>query len=206
VLAFCGRFLLYEGRTAAEIAFPVRLAARLGARVLVVTNAAGSINANHRVGDLMILTDHINLTGANPLVGPADPGLGERFVDMTDAYDPELIALAEKASWKGGIAVRKGVYLGLAGPSYETPAEIRMARAVGADAVGMSTILEVIAARQAGLRVLGISCLTNLAAGVGKTKLDHPAVIAAAQKAQESISDLLTALARDVAARGGGPS
>jgi purine-nucleoside phosphorylase len=203
VAAFCGRFHLYEGLSAEEVALPVRVAAKLGARVLVVTNAAGSVNVQYKPGELMILVDHINLTGANPLAGPPDPRLGERFIDMTDAYDPELVGLAEKAGWKIGVAVRRGVYLGVAGPSYETPAEVKMARTLGADAVGMSTVLEVIAARQAGLRVLGLSCLTNMAAGVSKVKLDHAAVLQAAHTASAGITDLLGKIVAEVGPRSG---
>jgi purine-nucleoside phosphorylase len=171
--------------------------------VLVVTNAAGSVNVQYKPGELMILVDHINLTGANPLAGPADPKLGERFVDMSEAYDPELVALAEKVGWKIGVPVRRGVYIGVPGPSYETPAEIKMARTLGADAVGMSTVLETIAARQAGLRVLGLSCLTNMAAGVGKVKLEHAAVLQAAHAASAGVTDLLAAIVAELGARRG---
>jgi purine-nucleoside phosphorylase len=203
VAAFCGRFHLYEGWSAEEVVLPARVAARLGAHVLVVTNAAGSVNVQYKPGELMILVDHINLTGANPLAGPPDPKLGERFIDMSDAYDPELVALAEKACWKIGVPVRRGVYLGLAGPSYETPAEIKMARTLGADAVGMSTVLETIAARQAGLRVLGLSSLTNMAAGVSKVRLDHAAVLQAAHTASAGITDLLGRIVAELGPRGG---
>jgi purine-nucleoside phosphorylase len=201
VIVFSGRFHLYEGFSADDVAFPVRLAAGLGAHALVVTNAAGAINVTHKPGDLLLITDHINLTGANPLAGPPDPGLGERFVDMSEAYDPELITIAEKAAWKNGISMRKGVYLGIRGPSYETPAEIKMARAMGADAVGMSTVLEVIAARQKGIRVLGVSCLTNMAAGVSKKALDHADVLKASATASEAMRDLLSAIIAQVGAR-----
>jgi purine-nucleoside phosphorylase len=201
LMAFAGRPHLYEGYSAEEIAFPVRLAARLGARMIVVTNAAGSVNVNYKPGELMLLTDHINLTGASPLMGLHDPSLGDRFLDMSDAYDPELLEIAEKAAWKVGVAVRKGVYLGLTGPSYETPAEVKMARTIGADAVGMSTVLEVIAARQMRLRVLGISCLANMAAGVSKRKLDHDEVLQAGESANAALSDLLAAVIHEAAPR-----
>jgi purine-nucleoside phosphorylase len=199
--AFSGRFHLYEGFSAEDVVFPVRTAAGLGVKVLVLTNAAGSVNPSFKPGELMIITDHINLTGANPLAGAPDPGLGERFVDMSNAYDGELAAAAEKAAWKTGVAVRKGVYLGIAGPSYETPAEVKMARTLGADAIGMSTVLEVIAARQKGVRVLGVSCLTNAAAGVGKNKLDHAGVLQASQAASAAVCDLLTAVVQQVGPR-----
>lgn len=195
-IVLSGRLHLYEGFSAEEVAFPIRVAAALGARIAVLTNASGSVNSSYKPGELMLITDHINLTGANPLAGPADPGLGERFVDMTEAYDPGLIAIAEKSAWKAGIAVRKGVYAGVPGPSYETAAEIRMARTIGADAIGMSTVLETIAARQLGMRVLGISCLTNMAAGILKKKLDHAAVLHAAEVATDAIQELVSAVIR----------
>jgi purine-nucleoside phosphorylase len=198
---FSGRLHLYEGCSAAEVAFPVRLAAGLGARVLVLTNAAGSANVSYKPGDLVILTDQINLTGANPLAGPEGTAFGERFVDMTEAFDAALVTAAEKAAWKKGVTVRKGIYVGFPGPSYETPAEVRMARAMGGDAIGMSTVLEVIAARQRKLRVLGISCITNSAAGVSKVPLDHAGVLAVAAKATAALVDLLTELAAEIAAR-----
>jgi purine-nucleoside phosphorylase len=194
-----GRLHLYEGYSAQEVAFPVRVAHRLGAPVLVVTNASGSANVTFKPGELMLIQDQINLTGQNPLTGPHEPALGERFVDMTEPYDPELLKMAEKIAWKAGIEVRKGVYVGFHGPSYETAAEVRMARTMGGDAVGMSTVLEVIAARQAGMRVLGVSCLTNAAAGVSKQKLDHAAVLAAAGKANGAIVELLALLAQEIA-------
>jgi purine-nucleoside phosphorylase len=201
VAVFSGRFHLYEGFSAEDVAFPIRLAAGLGARTLIATNAAGAVNVAYRPGDLLLITDHLNLTGANPLTGPLDPGLGERFVDMVDAYDPDLLALAEEAARKTGITVRRGVYIGLAGPSYETPAEIKMARTLGADAVGMSTVLEVIAARQQGMRVLGVSCLTNMAAGVAKKGLDHAAVLQASATASAAVGDLLAAVIQRVGGR-----
>jgi purine-nucleoside phosphorylase len=201
LMVFAGRSHLYEGYSAEEISFPVRLAARAGVRALIVTNAAGSVNVNFKAGELMLISDHINLTGANPLTGLHDPTLGDLFIDMTDAYDPELIEIAEKAAWKHGVVARKGVYLGLAGPSYETPAEIRMARTLGADAVGMSTVLEVIAARQMKLRVLGLSALSNMAAGVSKRKLDHAEVLRAGEKMNAALGDLLAAVVQETARR-----
>lgn len=199
VLAFAGRPHLYEGYSAEEVAFPVRLAARLGVRVLVVTNSAGIVNTNFKPGELMIFTDHINLTGASPLTGLHDHTLGDRFLDMTDAYDPALIEIAEKAARKNGVPVRKGVYLGLTGPSYETPAEVRMARTLGADAVGMSTVLEVIAARQMKMRVLGVSCLSNFGAGITKRKLDHAEVPETGQRVAAALTDLLTTVVAEAA-------
>jgi len=192
VYVFSGRPHLYEGYSPDEIAFPVRLAARLGVKTLIVTNSAGGANVNYKPGELMLITDHINLTGANPLTGLHDPSLGDRFLDMSEAYDLELLEVAEKAARKHGVTVRRGVYLALTGPSYETPAEIRMARTLGADAVGMSTALEVIAARQMKLRVLGISCISNMAAGVTKQKLSHVEVLRAGELASAALNDLLT--------------
>jgi len=199
VFVFAGRPHLYEGYSAEEVAFPVRLAARLGARVLIVSNSSGIVNTSFKPGELMILTDHINLTGVNPLTGLHDPSLGDRFLDMSDAYDTGLIEIAEKAARKNGVAIRRGVYLGLAGPSYETPAEVKMARVLGADSVGMSTVLEVIAARQMKLRVLGISCLSNFGAGITKRKLDHSEVIQAGQLVDAALTDLLATVVAEAA-------
>jgi purine-nucleoside phosphorylase len=162
-----GRLHLYEGHAPATVVLPVLLLWQLGARGLVLTNAAGGISPHLAEGALMVMSDHINLTGHNPLTGSEDPRLGSRFVDMTDAYDPAWRAAARHVAADLSIELHEGVYLGLAGPSFETPAEIRMAARLGADAVGMSTVLETIVARAIGLRVLGLSCITNLAAGLG---------------------------------------
>ena len=194
VAALTGRAHLYEGLEPQDLAFPVRVLAKLGVRILIVTNAAGSVNVNYRPGELVVLEDHINLMGVNPLTGPHEPALGPRFPDMSEAYDPRLREIAEKACWKAGVTVRKGVYLALAGPSYETPAEIRMARTLGADVVGMSTVPEVIAARQSGLRVLGLSCITNMAAGVLKKPLAHAEVLASTSKVRAALADVLATI------------
>jgi purine-nucleoside phosphorylase len=199
VAVMAGRVHLYEGYTIEQVVFPTRVLARMGVKTLIMTNAAGSVNVNYKPGELMILSDHINFMGINPLVGPNEDALGPRFFDMTEPYDPMLIALAEKACSKVGMIVRKGVYIAFTGPSYETPAEIKMARTMGADAVGMSTVPEVIAARHMGLRVLGISCITNMAAGVLKKKLDHREVLDTAEKVREGLIDVLTRLIQDVA-------
>jgi purine-nucleoside phosphorylase len=191
VAVMAGRVHLYEGYPVAQVVFPVRMLARLGVKTLVLTNAAGSVNVNYKPGELVVLSDHINLTGTNPLTGPNVDELGPRFPDMSDAYDPALREIAEKACWKAGVTVRKGVYLGLAGPSYETPAEIRMARTLGADVVGMSTVLEVIAARHLGLRCLGISCVTNMGAGVLKQKIDHREVLEVGARVQQGLLEVL---------------
>jgi purine-nucleoside phosphorylase len=186
-----GRVHLYEGYSAAQVAFPVRVLARLGVKTLILTNAAGGVNVNYKPGELVVLEDHINLTGHNPLIGPNPDELGPRFPDMTDVYDQGLREIAEKACWKAGVPVRKGVYLGLTGPSYETPAEIRMARTLGADVVGMSTVLEAIAARHMGVRCLGISCVTNMAAGVLKKKIHHQEVLDVGEQVKQGLLEVL---------------
>jgi purine-nucleoside phosphorylase len=171
-----GRIHYYEGHEIADVVFPVRVLAGLGVRSLLLTNAAGGINREYRPGDLMIIRDHINLTGINPLRGVNDERLGPRFPDMGEAYDPAFQEVIASALTKIGRPVRHGVYAGLSGPSYETPAEIRMLAALGADAVGMSTVPETISARHMGLRVAGISCITNLAAGLSDQPLSHQEV------------------------------
>jgi purine-nucleoside phosphorylase len=194
-----GRVHHYEGYSLEQVVFPVRVLGRLGVKVLVLTNAAGSVNTSFKPGELMIIQDHINLMGGNPLIGPNEDELGLRFFDMTEAYDPALREIAEKACWKAGVAARKGVYIAVTGPSYETPAEIQMARALGADAVGMSTVPEVIAARHMGLRVLGLSCITNMAAGVLKKKLDHHEVLAVGDRVKEALGDVLDRIVQEAA-------
>jgi purine-nucleoside phosphorylase len=190
VVVFQGRYHAYEGHHPADLVTPVRTAAALGATTLVVTCAAGGVTRRLGAGTLMCITDHINLTGRNPLVGPARDG-EPRFPDMTDAYDPALRARAETAAAELGIELAQGVYAAMLGPSYETPAEITMLERIGADAVGMSTVPEVIAARAAGLRVLGIALITNPAAGVMEGPLDHDEVIAAAAAAAEDFQRLV---------------
>jgi purine-nucleoside phosphorylase len=191
VLALQGRLHGYEGYDAATVAFPARVLAALGARALVVTNAAGGVGTALRAGDLMRITDHINLTGHNPLTGPHEEALGPRFPDVSQAYDPRLALALEQAAQAAGQSLRAGVYLQMTGPSYETPAEIRMARALGADAVGMSTVPEVIAAAQMGLPVCGISCITNLAAGIAPHPLTHEEVIEVARSVEGRFLSLL---------------
>lgn len=185
-----GRVHHYEGYPLADVVFPVRVLGRLGAETLVVTNAAGAINALFRPGELMVIEDHVNLLG-NPLVGPNDEALGPRFPDMSEAYDRPLREAAERACAEAGVVCHRGVYVAMTGPSYETPAEIRMARALGADAVGMSTVPEVIAARHMGLRVVGISCLTNMAAGILDQRLDHRDVLATGGRVQAALLEVL---------------
>ncbi len=199
VAVMAGRVHLYEGYAIQQVVFPIRVLARMGVTTMIMTNAAGSVNVQYKPGELMIISDHINFMGVNPMTGANEDALGLRFFDMSEAYDPLLGAMAERACSKVGMTVRKGVYIAFTGPSYETPAEIKMARAMGADAVGMSTVPEVIAARHMGVRVLGISCLTNMAAGVLKKKLDHREVLDTAEKVREGLIDVLGRLIQDVA-------
>lgn len=189
-----GRFHLYEGYDVAAVAFPVRVMKALGVRSLLVTNAAGGINAAFAPGDLMLIRDHINFMFRNPLIGRNDKTLGVRFPDMSEAYSASLRAIAEKAAAELGLRLQEGVYAGMLGPSYETPAEIRMLRKIGADAVGMSTVPEVIAARHAGLQVLGISCITNMAAGMLGQSLSHAEVMETAERVKGSFLRLVSAI------------
>jgi purine-nucleoside phosphorylase len=198
VAVMAGRAHHYEGYSLDEIVFPVRVLKRLGAEVLIVTNAAGAVNAAFAPGELMIIEDHINLIG-NPLMGPNEDSLGPRFPDMSDAYDVGLRQMAEAACRAAGSAPRRGVYIAMTGPSYETPAEIRMARAMGADAVGMSTAPEVVAARHMGVRVLGISCLTNMAAGVTARKLDHREVLEVGERVKDTLLEVLRRVVQEAA-------
>jgi len=190
VVALAGRVHFYEGHSMEAVTFGVRVLAQLGVESVLVTNAAGGMNARHRVGDLMMLTDHINFMGVNPLRGAAGVS-GNRFVDLTQAYDTGLQALLRRAARQVRVPLRQGVYLAVTGPSYETPAEVRALRRLGADAVGMSTVPEVIAARQEGLRVAGLSCITNLAAGIGGAPLNHEEVLAAGAQVSAKASRLL---------------
>jgi len=189
-----GRVHYYEGYTSQQVVFPVRVMALLGVRVLLLTNTAGGINPKLKPGDLLVIRDHINLQGTNPLLGPSEPRFGPRFPDMTEAYSTRLVALAHAEAKKLGFDLCEGVYAGVAGPSYETPAEVRCLHLLGADVVGMSTVPEVIVAQQMGLQVLAISCVTNLAAGLCDRKLTHEEVLAAAQRLNERFTTLLRAL------------
>jgi purine-nucleoside phosphorylase len=194
IAAMRGRAHLYEGIGADRVAFGVRVLGRLGISALVVTNAAGGINPDYRPGLLVLISDHVNLQGASPLVGPNDDSLGPRFPDMSDTYDPELRARAREAAARLSIELGEGVYAAWLGPQFETPAEIRFLRAVGADLAGMSTVQEVIAARHMGIRVLGISVVTNMAAGVLPEKIDHEAVLEVGAAAAGSVTALLREL------------
>jgi purine-nucleoside phosphorylase len=194
IAAMRGRAHLYEGISAALVAFPVRVLGRLGIRSLVVTNAAGGINTDFRPGLLVLISDHVNLQGTSALVGPNDESLGPRFPDMSDAYDSELRARARDAAARLGVELGEGVYGAWLGPQFETPAEIRFMRTIGCDLAGMSTVQEVIAARHMGIRVLGISVVTNVAAGVLPEKIDHEAVLEVGAAAAGSLTALLREL------------
>ncbi len=186
-----GRVHLYEGFSPREVAFPVRALGRMGVETLVLTNAAGAVNPEYRPGQLALIRDHINLQGASPLAGPNDAALGPRFPDMTDAYSARLRELAQQAAEKQGARLAEGVYAAVPGPNYETPAEIRFLRAIGADLVGMSTALEVIAARHMGIAVLGLSCVTNMAAGLSAKELSHEGVLETGLAASHAVAGLL---------------
>jgi purine-nucleoside phosphorylase len=191
VAVLAGRAHLYEGNPPEAVVFAVRVMGRLGVRQLVLTNAAGAINVGFSPGSLMIVDDHINLTGVNPLTGDNDERFGPRFPDMSEVYSGRLRQAAHDAAAAAGIAVVHGVYAGCAGPNYETPAEVRYLRAIGADAAGMSTVPEAIAARHMGIEVLGISCLTNMAAGIQQEPLSHAEVLATAQRVGEAFETLV---------------
>lgn len=194
VVVMAGRAHLYEGNSPAMVTFPVRVMRSLGVETLVVTNAAGGIRADLKAGSFMVIADHLNLTGVNPLQGANDERLGVRFPDMTEAYDRELRERALSLGKRLGIGLAEGVYAAMAGPSYETPAEIRMLRTLGADAVGMSTVPEVIVARHGGMKVLGISFIANAAAGLSKTPLTHEEVTAEGAKARARFEKLVLEL------------
>lgn len=199
VLMMKGRFHLYEGYDAATVSFPIRVMKSLGVKTLIVTNASGGINESYSPGDLMLIEDHINFMFRNPLIGPNEQEIGARFPDMSEAYSKKLRALAKRVGEKEGIALKEGVYAGLLGPSYETPAEIRMLRTLGADAVGMSTVPETIAARHAGLEVLGISCISNMAAGMLDQPLSHEEVMETAERVKETFIRLVKGIIADLA-------
>jgi len=199
VAVMSGRAHLYEGHSLERVVFGVRVLGKLGVKAIAFTNAAGGINLNYKQGALVLVSDHINLQGANPLVGPNDDAMGPRFPDMTDAYDASFRAIAKAAAAEMGFDLPEGVYAALLGPSYETPAEIRYLRTIGADLVGMSTVPEVIAARHMGIRCLAISCVTNMAAGILQQKINHEEVLETGARVRGTLVRLLKAILPELA-------
>ena len=199
VAAMQGRVHLYEGYSAQEVTFPIRVFARMGIRAVILTNAAGGINLGYSQGALVLISDHINLQGANPLVGPNDDRFGVRFPDMSQAYSRAYREMAREEAEKLSLILHEGVYAGLLGPSYETPAEIEYLRRIGADLVGMSTVAEVIAARHMGMNVLAISCVTNMAAGILDQPLSHAEVMETGERVKTIFESLLRAVLPRVA-------
>lgn len=191
VAAMQGRFHFYEGYSLEEVTFPIRVLKLLGVRTLILTNASGALNVEFTPGSLMVITDHLNLMGVNPLVGPNDERFGPRFPDLSNTYGPELQEIVLQEARAMGMQMWRGVYASLTGPSYETPAEIHMVRSLGADAVGMSTVPEAIVARHMNMQVVGISCITNLAAGVTDRPVDHSQVMATGEGVREEFTELL---------------
>lgn len=198
VVMMQGRFHFYEGHSIQKVVFPVKVMKKLGVETLIVTNAAGGVNAAFNPSDLMIITDHINYMGVNPLIGANDDSMGARFPDMSEVYTLKYIELVKKIGKKLGIDLQEGVYMALTGPSYETPAEVRMARIIGADAVGMSTVPEAITASWAGMKVIGLSCICNSAAGVSTVGLSHEDVIHAANVAKERFKTLVKEVIKEL--------
>ncbi len=209
VVVMLGRVHFYEGYTPLEVTFPMRVLGALGIRIVVLTNAAGGIDESYSVGQFVLIADHINLMGWNPLTGPNEPrfgyrpGAGLRFFDMSESYSAALRRLAREAATEEGYSLVEGIYLATPGPSFETPAEIRAFRTLGATLVGMSTVPETLAARHMGMEVLGISCVTNLAAGIGATKLSHEEVNETGRRVERRLATLLERLAPGIAAHVG---
>ena len=198
VVMMQGRYHFYEGYSMQTVTFPVKVMKKLGVKTLIITNAAGAVTPEFTPGDLMLITDHINFMGTNPLIGKNDETLGTRFPDMSEVYSKELIQKAEAIAQKLNINYQKGVYAATTGPSYETPSEVKMFRMLGANAVGMSTAPEAIVANYCGLKILGISCLTNYAAGVSETPLNHQEVIDTANRVKESFKNLLSEILKSI--------
>lgn len=198
VIAMQGRFHYYEGYPIEQVTFPVRVMKALGVESIIITNAAGGVNKEFTPGDLMIITDHINFTFDNPLIGENHNELGPRFPDMSHAYDKSLIDIAIKSAEKLDLTVRKGVYMWNSGPTYETPAEVRMASFLGADAVGMSTVPEVIAAVHGNIKVLGISCITNMASGILDQPLNHKEVIETSERVKNDFISLIKGILKEL--------
>ena len=198
VVAMQGRFHYYEGYSMQEVTCPVRVMRLLGVETLVVTNAAGAVNKDYTPGDLMIISDHLNLSGSNPLIGKNLSEFGTRFPDMSNAYAKELRSQVKDIAKNLGIEVREGVYAMFSGPTYETPAEVRMARILGADAVGMSTVPEVIIANHSGMKVIGVSCMTNMAAGILEQPLNHEEVMETSAKVRKTFIELMTNIIKEI--------
>ena len=201
LVAMQGRVHFYEGYSLEQVTFPIRAFKLLGIKTLILTNAAGGVNVQLTQGALMVLSDHLNLMGDNPLRGPNDSRFGPRFPDLTSAYSPELQEIVVEEAKALGVEIRRGIYAALSGPSYETPAEIHLLRALGADAVGMSTVPEVIVARQMNMEVLGISCITNMAAGISDQPINHEEVMATGDRVRETFTQLLRRVVSRVSSR-----
>ncbi len=193
-----GRYHFYEGHSIQKITLPIKVLKQLGVKTLILTNAAGAVNLDYKSGDLMIISDHINLMGTNPLIGKNDDSLGVRFPDMSSIYNKDLIDTAHKAANKLGIELKQGIYAASTGPSYETPAEVRMLRTLGADACGMSTVPEAIVANHASIKVLGISCITNMAAGIEDKKLSHDEVVESAATVKDKFKNLISNILKEI--------
>lgn len=198
VVMMQGRYHFYEGYNMQTVTYPIKVMKKLGVKTLIVTNAAGAVNKSFTPGELMLITDHINFMGTNPLIGKNDDTLGTRFPDMSEVYSKNLISIAEKSAQSLGIKYQKGVYVSTTGPSYETPAEIKMFALLGGSAVGMSTVPEAIVANYCGIKVLGISCLTNYAAGVTDNPLNHQEVIDTANRVKDSFKNLLLEVLKQI--------
>lgn len=198
VVAMQGRFHFYEGYGLEEVTFPIRVMKAIGVETILVTNAAGGVNKDLEPGDLMLISDHINYTGKNPLFGKNYDELGPRFLDMSKAYDRELIDVAKNTAKDIGINLKEGVYMWFSGPTYETPSEVKLARILGADAVGMSTVPEVIVARHGGIKVLGISCITNMAAGILDKPLNHEEVVETSARVKETFQNLVRGIVKNI--------
>ena len=198
VVMLQGRNHFYEGHSMQDVTYPIKVMKKLGVKTVIITNAAGAINKSFRPGDLMVITDHINLMGTNPLIGPNDPDLGVRFPDMSEVYNKNLIKIVDAAGRLLKIDLKHGVYVATTGPSYETPAEIKMARFMGGDAAGMSTVPEAIVANYCGMKVIGISCISNFATGISSKKLSHEEVIETTEKVKAKFKELVLLLLKNI--------
>lgn len=198
VVMMQGRNHFYEGHSMQDVTYPIKVMKKLGVKTVIITNAAGAINKSFRPGDLMVITDHINLMGTNPLIGPNDPELGVRFPDMSEVYNKNLIKIVDAAGRLLKLDLKHGVYVATTGPSYETPAEIKMARFMGGDAAGMSTVPEAIVANYCGMKVIGISCISNFATGISSKKLSHDEVIETTEKVKAKFKELILLLLKNI--------